>query len=72
MPHFVTDIHHADPALRAAAPHAVALRAVANGRSAGARAYRRRLASLQTSAPDTLRARVRRDLRLAVATSRPE
>ena len=72
MPHFVTDIHHADPALLVAAPHAVALRAVANVRSAGARAYRRRLASLQTRAPDTLRARVRRDLRLALATSRTE
>ena len=72
MPHFVTDIRHADPAQRAATPHGAALRAVANVRSADARAYRRRLASLQARAPDTLRARVRRDLRLALATSRTE
>ena len=66
MPHFVTDIRHADSAQRAAAP-----RADANVRAADARAYRRRLASL-ICAPDTLRARVRRDLRLALATSRTE
>ena len=67
MPHFVTDIRHADSAQRAAAP-----RADANVRAAEARAYRRRLAALRICAPDTLRARVRRDLRLALATSRTE
>lgn len=72
MPHFVTDIRHADPAQRAATPHAARQRAVSNTRAADARAYRRRLVSLQVCAPDTLRARVRRDLRLALATSRTE
>ena len=72
MPHFVTDIRHADSAQRAATPRAATLRTVANTRTADARAYHRRLASLQTCAPDTLRARVRRDLRLAPAGSRPE
>jgi hypothetical protein len=72
MPHFVTDIRHADSAQRAATPRAATLRAAASSRAAGARAYRRRLASLQTSAPDTLRARVRRALRLAPASSRTE
>lgn len=72
MPHFVTDIRHADAAQRAATPRAATLRAAASSRAAGARAYRRRLASLQTCAPDTLRARVRRALRLAPASSRTE
>jgi len=67
MPHFVTDIRHADSAQRAAAP-----RTPANARAADARAYRRRLVALRVSAPDTLRARVRRDLRLTLATSRTE
>jgi len=67
MPHFVTDIHRADSARRAAA-----LRAAADARAEDARAYRRRLVVLRVPAPDTLRARVRRDLRLALATSRTE
>ena len=68
MPHFVTDIRHAESAQRAAAP-----RTSANTRFADARAYRRRLAALRVCAPDTLRARVRRDLRhVALATSRTE
>ena len=67
MPHFVTDIRHADSAQRAATP-----RRAAHARAADARAYRRRLASLRVGAPDTLRGRVRRDLRLARATSRTE
>ena len=39
-----------------------------------AHGYRRRLAALHTPAPDTLRARVRRELRAAAAaaTKRPE
>ena len=67
MPHFVTDIRHADSAPRAAAP-----RRLPNARATDARAYRRRLVALRVCAPDTLRARVRRDLRLALATSRTE
>ena len=72
MPHFVTDIRHADSTQRAATPRAATLRLAASTRAADARAYRRRLASLQTCAPDTQRARVRRDLRLAPASSRTE
>jgi hypothetical protein len=67
MPHFVTDIRHADSAQRAAVSHAAS-----NACADVARAYRRRLASLQLPAPDTLRARVRRELRLARATARTE
>ena len=67
MPHFVTDIRHTDSARRAATS-----RAAADARAGDALAYRLRLASLRVPAPDTLRARVRRDLRLALATSRTE
>jgi hypothetical protein len=67
MPHFVTDIRHADSTRRATTP-----RDATNARTAGARAYHRRLAALRVPAPDTLRARVQRDLRLARATSRAE
>ena len=67
MPHFVTDIRHADSMRRAATP-----RAAAEDRTDEARVYRRRLAALRVCAPDALRARVRRDLRLALATSRTE
>ena len=66
MPHFVTDIRHAASPYRADLP-----RTDANGRAA-ARAYRRRLASLRICAPDTLRARVRRELRLAPTPARTE
>jgi hypothetical protein len=65
MPHFVTDIRHADFARRADSP-----RDATNPRAADTGAYRRRLAALRVFAPDTLRARVRRDLRMALATSR--
>jgi hypothetical protein len=67
MSHFVTDFRPVDSARRASGLRtATALRAV------GTRAYRLRLAALRVRAPDTLRARVRRELRLAVATSRTE
>ena len=72
MPHFVTDIRHADPAQLAATLHAASQRVVASARAVDAHAYRRRLASLQVCAPDTLRARVRRDLRLALMPSPTE
>ena len=67
MPHFVTDIRHADSARRASTA-----RDATNARAAGVRAYHRRLAALRVPAPDTLRDRVQRDLRLALATSRAE
>ena len=67
MPHFVTDIRHADSARRANTR-----RGASNARAADALAYHRRLAALRVRAPDTLRARVQRDLRLALAASRPE
>jgi hypothetical protein len=67
MPLFVTDIRPADPAARAT----IARAASGDGVSA-TRAYRRRLAALRVSAPDTLRARVRRALRLASASARTE
>ena len=67
MPHFVTDIRHADSARRVSTA-----RGATNGRSARARACHRRLAALRVPAPDTLRARVQRDLRLALAIARAE
>lgn len=67
MPHFVTDIRFVDSAPRATSPRAPNV-----ARPDDADAYRIRLAALRTRAPDTLRARVRRELRLAVATSRTE
>jgi len=67
MPHFVTDIRPVDSARRATSPRAAAV-----ARALAARAYRLRLAAIHDRAPDTLRARVRRELRLAMATSRTE
>jgi hypothetical protein len=65
MARFVT---HIVPSYRAAATQRV------RGASAGDDAsdtdvYRRRLAGLRTPAPDTLRARVRRELRAAAAAT---
>jgi hypothetical protein len=67
MPLFVTDIRPASPAARA-----IAARAASGDGISAASAYRRRLAALQHRAPDTLRARVRRVLRLASASARTE
>ena len=67
MPHFVTDIRFVD-----SAPRATSLRAANVARPDDREAYRRRLAALRVRAPDTLRARVRRELRRTVATSRTE
>ena len=67
MPHFVTDIRHADSARRENTA-----RGATNTRDADVRAYHRRLAALRVVAPDTLRARLLRDLHLARATSRAE
>ena len=64
MPHFVTDIHPAAPARRSIAARDANARAT--------RAYRRRLAALHVRAPDTLRARVKRELRLSPANARTE
>jgi hypothetical protein len=67
MPLFVTDIRPASAATRA-----TAARTGAGGSISAARAYRRRLAALRQRAPDTLRARVRRALRMASASTRTE
>jgi len=67
MSHFVTEIHPVDSARRAAS-----WREAVDARAGAARAYRIRLAALRVRAPDTLRARVRRELRLARPTSRTE
>jgi len=67
MPLFVTDIRPATPAARA-----ITARAASGDGTSAARAYRRRLAALRQRAPDTLRARVRRALRLASASARTE
>ena len=67
MSHFVTEIHPVDSARRAASS-----REAVGARAGAARAYRIRLAALRVRAPDTLRARVRRELRLARPTSRTE
>jgi hypothetical protein len=65
MPRFVTPILHARHARYAASVRAVPP-AASPGDSPG---YRRRLADLRTRAPDTLRARVRRELREAAASA---
>jgi hypothetical protein len=67
MPLFVTDIRLANSAARA-----TIARATGGDRIGTARAYRRRLAGLRQRAPDTLRARVLRVLRLASAHARTE
>jgi len=67
MSHFVTEIHPVDSVRRAASS-----REAVDARAGAARAYRIRLAALRVRAPDTLRARVRRELRLARPTSRTE
>jgi len=67
MSHFVTEIHPVDSVRRAASS-----REAVDARAGAARAYRIRLAALRVRAPDTLRARVRRELRRAQATSRTE
>lgn len=67
MPHFVTDIRPVD-----SAPRATSSRTAKIAHSCVARGYRLRLAALRVRAPATLRARVKRELRLAVATSRTE
>jgi hypothetical protein len=65
MPHFVTDIR---PAHRAAAKQPA--RSVAlDAPTRAALAYRRRMAALRERAPDTLVARVRRELRAAAQRS---
>lgn len=66
MPHFVTDI---SPARRAFV--AKRARTVLDGRARAAYAYRSRLAALRDRAPDTLVARVRRELREADAAVNP-
>jgi hypothetical protein len=67
MPLFVTDIRPATPAACA-----TIARAAAGDRIGVARAYRRRMAALRLRAPDTLRARVLRALRVASARARTE
>ena len=67
MSHFVTEIHPVD-----SVPRAASSREAVHARAGAARAYRIRLAALRVRAPDTLRARVRRELRLARPTSRTE
>jgi hypothetical protein len=67
MPHFVTDIHPAVPAR-----HSIAGRDATKLDARAARAYRRRLAALHVRASDTLRARVKRELRLSPANARTE
>lgn len=65
MPHFVTDILATDRAASGiAAPRASWLASASD-----ARAYRLRMATLRTRASDTLRARVRRELRAAAQRS---
>ena len=70
MPHFVTHILRS----RRAPIRTRALGAPIDIGARGAPAYRRRLARLRTPAPDTLRARVRRELHAAAAAPsvRPE
>lgn len=63
MPQFVTPI-----LLARHARHTSPVRSVSAAASSGdPHGYRRRLAALRTCAPDTLRARVRRELREAAA-----
>ena len=69
MPQFVTRI----PISRRAAAPATAQRTYPNDRVRMNDAYSRRLAALRTRAPDTLCARVRRELRAAgESITRPE
>jgi hypothetical protein len=65
MPQFVTHI-----VLSRRAPRLPRVRgASVDDAACDTHAYRRRLASLRTPAPDTLRARVRRELRAAAAAT---
>ena len=65
MPQFVTPI-----LIVRHARHVLPVRAVpADASPRDPRGYRRRLADLRTRAPDTLRARVRRELREAAAAA---
>ena len=70
MPHFVTHIVRS----RRASASSRMRGASVDDAAREARAYRARLAALRTPAPDSLRARVRRELRNASAatTARPE
>ena len=69
MPQFVTHI----PVSRRGVAPAAAQRACPNDRVRMNDAYSRRLAALRTRAPDTLCARVRRELRAAgESITRPE
>lgn len=70
MPHFVTRIVRS----RRAPARTRAPGAPTDAAERDACGYRRRLARLHTPAPDTLRARVRRELRAAAgaAATRPE
>ena len=63
MPHFVTHIL----ATRRARPATPASGAPGDDEARVTHAYRRRLAALRATAPDTLRARVRRELSAAAA-----
>lgn len=65
MPQIVTDLSFIRRTGHARTTRVV----VARGHAAEMIAYRRRLASLRTTATDTLRARVRRELRAAAAPS---
>ena len=65
MPHFVTDIR---PAHRAAA-HQSARGVAFDARTRAVLAYHRRMEALRERAPDTLVARVRRELRAAAQRS---
>jgi hypothetical protein len=65
MPQFVTAILP----IHRAAPARPARRVPTDVSLVDALAYRRRMAELRTRAPDTLRARVRRELREAAASS---
>jgi hypothetical protein len=65
MPQFVTHLFHS----RRAAAATVARGSFAGEAAHASRALRRRLATLRTPAPDTLRARIRRELRAAVTTT---
>lgn len=64
MPLFVTPIESS-----ARAPVRLSIHASRGDAELDAQGYRRRLAALRTPAPDTLRARVRRELRAAAAAA---
>ena len=68
MPQIVTHI----PASHRAENLRAARRARLSEAARVSDAYRRRLAALRTRAPDTLRARVRRELRAAAESIAPE